>query len=92
MGTARVGGRASALLTEVARAGKPAYAALLTVARASPVVQIGETSWRENGRSGSVWTATTATSHLFHYSRSRAGAVALRLLGEESRATVISDF
>jgi transposase len=85
-------GELSALLAETARAGRPAYEALLGEARASPVVHIDETGWRENGRNGWVWTLTTATIRLFHFSRSRAGAVALRLLGETGTATVVSDF
>lgn len=85
-------GELSALLAEAARAGQPAYEALLAEARASPVVHIDETGWREDGRNGWVWTLTTATVRLFHFSRSRAGVVALRLLGETGTATVVSDF
>ena len=85
-------GELSALVAEAARAGRPAYDTLLAEARASPVVHIDETGWREAGRNGWVWTLTTATIRLFHFSRSRAGAVALRLLGETGTATVVSDF
>jgi transposase len=85
-------GELSALLAEAARAGQPAYAALLAEARASPVIHLDETSWRENGRTGWVWTVTTPTVRLFHFSRSRAGAVARRLLGEAGDAAVVSDF
>lgn len=85
-------GELSALLAETARAGQPAYEALLAEARASPVVHIDETSWRENGRNGWVWTLTTATSRLFHFARSRAGTVADRLLGETGLGVVVSDF
>ena len=85
-------GALSALVAETARAGQPAYEALLAEARASPVVHIDETSWRENGRNGWVWTLTTATSRLFHFARSRAGTVADRLLGETGLGVVVSDF
>lgn len=85
-------GALSALLVEAARAGQPAYEALLAEARASPVVHIDETGWREHGRNGWVWTLRTATVRLFHYSRSRAGAVADRLLGADGTGTVVSDF
>jgi hypothetical protein len=85
-------GELSALLAETAHAGQPAYAALLAEARASPVVHLDETSWRENGRTGWVWTMTTPTVRLFQYSRSRAGAVARRLLGEDGATAVVSDF
>ena len=85
-------GELSALLAETARAGRPAYEALLGEARASPVVHLDETGWRENGRSGWVWTVTTPTLHLFHFTQSRAGAVAQRLLGETGAGVVVSDF
>ena len=84
-------GALSGLLDEVARAGRPTYDALLAEARASPVVHIDETHWREDGQNGYVWTVSTPTSRLVHYTRSRAGAVALRLLGEDSTAAVVSD-
>lgn len=85
-------GEVSELVAEAARAGQPAYEALLGAARASPVVHIDETGWRENGRNGWVWTLSTPTIRFFQYSRSRAGAVAARLLGEEGAAVVVSDF
>jgi transposase len=85
-------GHLSALLAEAARVGRPAYEALLAEARASPVVHLDETGWREAGRTGWVWTLSTPTIRLFHFSRSRAGAVAAYLLGEEGVATVVSDF
>jgi hypothetical protein len=85
-------GELSALLAEAAQAGRPAYEALLGEARASPVVHIDETGWRENGRNGWVWTLSTPTIRLFHFARSRAGAVADRLLGEDGDGAVVSDF
>jgi transposase len=84
-------GELSALVAETARAGCPAYAALLGEARASPVVHLDETGWRENGRNGWVWTLSTPTVRLFHFSRSRAGTVADRLLGVDGDAVVVSD-
>jgi hypothetical protein len=85
-------GAVSGLLDEVARAGRGAYDALLAEARASPVVHIDETGWREDGRNGYVWTVSTPTIRLFAYTRSRAGAVAQRLLGDDGTAAVVSDF
>jgi transposase len=85
-------GALSGLLDEVARAGRGAYDALLAEARASPVVHVDETGWREGGQNGYVWTVSTPTVRLFHYTRSRAGAVAERLLGEDGTAAVVSDF
>src|SRR5215217_5271091 len=85
-------GAVSGLLDEVARAGRGAYDALLAEARASPVVHIDETHWREDGQNGYVWTVSTPTVRLFHYTKSRAGAVAERLLGSDGTAAVVSDF
>ena len=85
-------GALSGLLDETARAGRGAYDALLAEARASPVVHIDETHWREDGQNGYVWTVSTPTVRLFHYTKSRAGAVAERLLGSDGTAAVVSDF
>lgn len=90
-------GELSAVLAETAQAGHGAYDALLAEARASPVVHIDETGWREAGQNGWVWTVSSPTVRYFHRSRSRAGAVATRLLGaadeaDAATATVVSDF
>jgi transposase len=80
------------LLDEAARAVRPAYEALLAAARASPVVHLDETGWRENGRNGWVWTLTTPTERLFRFATSRAGAVARALLGPDAEGVLVSDF
>jgi len=80
------------LLDEAARAARPAYEALLAEARASPVVHLDETGWRQNGRTGWVWTLTTPTVRLFRFATSRAGTVARALLGPEAEGVVVSDF
>lgn len=85
-------GTLNGVLEEVARAGRATYDALLAEARASPVVHVDETGWREDGQNGYVWTVSTPTIRLFHYTKSRAGAVAQRLLGEDGTAAVVSDF
>jgi transposase len=85
-------GTLSGLLADAARAGRAAYDGLLDEARASPAVNIDETGWRENGRNGYVWTVSTPRVRFFHFTHSRAGAVAQRLLGEAGTAAVVSDF
>ena len=85
-------GELCGLLEEAARAARPAYEGLLAEARASPVVHLDETGWREDGRSGWVWTLTTPTVRLFRFSTSRAGAVARALLGPEAEGVIVSDF
>jgi transposase len=80
------------LLAVAAQAGRDAYDVLLGEARASPAVNSDETGWRENGRNGYVWTVSTPTVRVFHFTHSRAGAVAERLLGDDGTAAVVSDF
>jgi hypothetical protein len=80
------------LLDEAARAARPAYEGLLAEARASPVVHLDETGWREDGRNGWVWTLTTPTVRLFRFATSRAGAVARALLGADADGVIVSDF
>ena len=80
------------LLAEAARAVRPADEEFLAEARASPVLHLDETSWREAGRSGWVWTLTTPTVRLFRFSVSRAGAGARALLGEAAEGGIVSDF
>jgi hypothetical protein len=80
------------LLAEAARAARPAYAGFLAEARASPVLHLDETGWREAGRNGWVWTLTTPTVRLFRFSVSRAGAVARALLGDDTEGVIVSDF
>jgi transposase len=61
--------------------------------RHSPIVHGDETSWREEGQNGYVWLfATPAGERYYEYDRSRAGAVARRILGSEYSGTLVSDF
>jgi hypothetical protein len=85
-------GELCGLLAEAARSARPTYEGLLAEARASPVVHLDETSWREEGRHGWVWTLATPTVRLFRCSTSRAGAVARALLGPDSGGVIVSDF
>jgi transposase len=52
---------------------------------------IDETGWRQNGRKAWLWVVVTAAGIVFRIARSRAGAVAQDLLGEEPKPIVISD-
>lgn len=80
------------LLRLVARQGRPRYDDLQAQVRGSPVMHADETGWREDGIPGFIWTLSTATTCLFHYEHSRAGAVADALLGEEFAGILVSDF
>lgn len=57
---------------------------LLAEARASPVVHMDETGWREDGQNGYIWCLVTDRPQpvrYYTYHRSRSGAVATELLG-----------
>lgn len=61
--------------------------------RASPVVHADETGWREDGRNGYVWSASTAEGvRYFEYHHSRAGQVIQTMLGEDFKGVLVSDF
>lgn len=85
-------GALCAMCEEAARAGKRTYEAVLADARASPVLHVDETSWRQNGRNGFVWTVSTPRERYYQFSTSRAGYVARRLVGDDYEGVVVSDF
>jgi transposase len=76
-------GTISALLQRLHRATQAEQAALLAQARASPIVHMDETGWREDGQNGYVWGLVTPGPEpvcYYAYDASRAGAVATTLL------------
>jgi transposase len=64
--------------------------------RHSPIVHGDETVWREEGQNGYVWLFCTPEGERYYeydeYDKSRAGAVARRILGSEFKGTLVSDF
>jgi hypothetical protein len=61
--------------------------------RHSPIVHGDETVWREEGQNGYVWSFSTPEGErYFQYDKSRAGAVAKRILGSDYKGTLVSDF
>jgi len=80
------------IMHTVAEAGKRQEEELLDGVRGSPVVCADETGWREDGVNGYVWSASTPETRVYRYSKSRAGAVAVELLGEGHEGVVVSDF
>ena len=74
-----------------ARAGAEAVMAIREEMRASPVVQMDETGWRESGVNGYVWTASTPTARYFTHGR-RTGAMVDAILGEAFAGVLVSDF
>jgi transposase len=59
--------------------------------KTAEAANIDETGWREKGRKAWLWVVVTAAGIVFRIGRSRAGAVAQDLLGEEPKPIVISD-
>ncbi len=77
-------------LEELAR---PHVDAIKQQARSRSVVHADETGWREDGRTGYVWSLSTQQGErYFEYHHSRAGAVATALVGEEFKGVLVSDF
>ena len=63
----------------------------LAAIRASPVVHVDETGWREAGANGYAWTLSTPTQRYFvHGGRDKGGLAAA--LGPEFGGVLVSDF
>jgi transposase len=85
-----VGGIVGALHT-VAACAAPLVAGLQESIRASPVLHVDETGWREDGDNGYVWTFSTATARRF-VRGSRERAVLEREVGDAYAGVLVSDF
>lgn len=85
-----VGGLRGAV-RQVAQAGQPALAAIQASIAASPVVHADETGWREQGRNGYVWTASTPDACRFIYG-GRGKTMLPALLGDMPQGVLVSDF
>jgi transposase len=66
-------------------------AELAEAVRTAHAANIDETGWRESGRKAWLWVVVTSLGIVFRIVRSRGGAVAAELLGEEPKPIVISD-
>jgi len=83
------------VLQRLRQAVDPAVQALRGQARASPVLHMDETTWRENGDNGYIWEMATGGPHpvrLYVYDDSRAGAVVTALLGGQFHGVLVCDF
>lgn len=70
------------LLGQVARQGEAEAEQIYQRLIAGPILHVDETSWKVNGRMGWVWTLANADGERYYqHSMSRAGAVAVKLLG-----------
>ncbi|MBX6316448.1 MAG: transposase [Isosphaeraceae bacterium] len=59
--------------------------------KTAEAAHIDETGWRENSCRVWLWVVVTSVGIVFRLARSRAGAVAAELLGEEPKPIAISD-
>jgi transposase len=85
-------GEISTILQKVADKGKAEYDTLLSQMRASPVVHVDETSWREDGQNGYFWSFSTPTLRLYTGHEGRSGDVARRMLGKGFSNVLVTDF
>ena len=85
-------GQLVALVEGVARRGKAIVESFKEEIRASPVVNGDETSWREDGQNGYVWSFSTDKIRYFLYRKSRSASVVKEVLGEQFDGVVVSDF
>ncbi len=80
-----------ATLHTLADRAAPVVAQIQETLRASPVLHVDESGWRQDGRNGHVWTFSTPTERAFvHGSRER--AVLERTIGEDYAGVLVSDF
>lgn len=85
-----VGAIVAALHTVAARAA-PLVGDLREQIRASPVLHVDETGWREDGVNGYAWTFSTATTRLF-LRGSRERTVLEQVVGDTYSGVLVSDF
>jgi len=85
-------GEIVSILQTVARCGRPEYELLRDEVRHSPYVHADETGWREDGKNGYLWSFSAPKVRYFVYDKSRSHNVCERVLGEEFRNILISDF
>ena len=85
-------GEITGLLHKVASFAKGTAQWILRKIRGSPHAHADETGWREDGVNGYLWSLSTPELRYFHFDRSRAGAVARKLLGLCFGGVLICDF
>ena len=73
----------------------PLVANLKAQARASPILHADETGWRENGLNGYIWAFSTPGEEAvryYEYDRSRGQGVVKRILDDEFKGHLVTDF
>jgi len=79
------------LCHQVAARGQGTLAQIREAVRASPLVHVDETGWRQTGVNGYVWTFTTPSERYF-LRDTREGRVVDEVLGETFAGVLLSDF
>lgn len=85
-------GEITEILHRVAKAGAGIYAQIQQVVRGSPSVHADETSWRQDGMNGYLWSFSTPKVRYFTIRRTRAHTVPEEVLGPDYKGVIISDF
>jgi transposase len=85
-------GQLVALVEGVARRGKAVVEDFKHEIRGSPVVNGDETTWREDGVNGYVWSFSTDKVRYFLHRKSRSATVVKEVLGPEFEGVLVSDF
>lgn len=80
-----------AMVQRVAEQGKPVVETIREGIRASPVVHVDETGWRQGGRNGYVWTFSTPQEQCF-VRGSRAKGMLAEMVGDDYAGVLVSDF
>jgi transposase len=83
------------ILHDVAHAAHPAVEALKQQVRSSRILHGDETTWRENGVNGYIWSFSTPGEEAvryYEYDQSRAQAVVKRVLDGQFNGHLVSDF
>lgn len=84
-------GEVVAILQTISRRAEQAVTAIREAIRASPVVHMDETGWREDGHNGYLWSASTATlRYCEHGNRSK--AMVDTVLGSAFDGVLVTDF
>jgi transposase len=85
-------GEITEILHKVAGFARGMLQRILRAIRGSPNVHADETGWREDGINGYLWSLSTESLRYFHFEKSRAGAVAQKLLGFCFGGVLLCDF
>lgn len=84
-------GSTEAFVQETSKALAPVYEEVRAQVRASKVVGVDETPWKEAGRKRWLWVATTAAATVFHLGTSRGSKELAGFLGKSYDGVVTSD-